>query len=298
MFANKAIPTPSKSGENKGIFKKMNSTGQAGSNSQDGSSRSLTHGSDLDIFKAASAGSLNLLKDLIAAGQPIDATDESRRTALHHGSRGGYYELVDYLLAAKADPKAKTKENGWTPLHEASSGEVAELLILAKAEVNDFDAWGMSPLHIAAKEGNIDVVRCLVQYKALLNPKDGLGRTPLHLASQNGHLEVVQELASDGANLHSLDNKHRTARDNAMSYGHREITKEFEKIEELLGTMGVGGESLRALPAGSPARLAKGPNNSPIVRPKTADRVFDDTDEGAAAGGGKPNESQVLKFDD
>ena len=57
---------------------------------------------------------------------------------------------------------ARTRDNESTPLHEVATGEVAELLIQGKADVNSADEWELRPLHYAAQTGNCDVARCLI----------------------------------------------------------------------------------------------------------------------------------------
>ena len=46
-------------------------------------------GRDLNIFHAAQVGSFNLLRAVLDAGQPVNATDEGGRTALHHAAAQG-----------------------------------------------------------------------------------------------------------------------------------------------------------------------------------------------------------------
>eukprot|EP00286_Rhodomonas_abbreviata_P026819 CAMPEP_0181294042 /NCGR_PEP_ID=MMETSP1101-20121128/3385_1 /TAXON_ID=46948 /ORGANISM="Rhodomonas abbreviata, Strain Caron Lab Isolate" /LENGTH=311 /DNA_ID=CAMNT_0023398665 /DNA_START=112 /DNA_END=1047 /DNA_ORIENTATION=- len=227
---------------------------------------------DLDIFHAAQTGSVNLLKQVLSTGQPIDSLDVSHRTPLHLATQGSHKEMVEFMLKSGASARVKTKNNGLTPLHEVENGEVAELLIQGKADINAQDEWGMSPLHHASNNGFAEVVRCLTHYKAMLNPIDGMGRTPLHLAAQHGYIDIVEELASSGADLTVKDRHHRTALDAAKTFGQTEVAEVLLQMDGLLGEMG-GGKSLRNLPAGSPARLNRGVNNSLVERPRTADKI-------------------------
>jgi ankyrin repeat protein len=64
---------------------------------------------------------------------------------------------------------ARTRDNATTPLHEVATGEVAEVLIQGKADVNAVDEWDMSPLHYAAQQGRCDVARCLIEYHAAVS---------------------------------------------------------------------------------------------------------------------------------
>lgn len=123
----------------------------------------------------------------------------------------------------------------------------------------------------AAKAGLADVTGVLLQYGARIDSYDGLHRTPLLIAAFGGHKQVVEELASKGANLSAHDKNGRTALEMATSMGHSEVQKSLEVMTELIGDMGgMEGLSLRALPAGSPARLQRGANNLPTQRPPSS----------------------------
>jgi hypothetical protein len=214
-------------------------------------------GRDLSIFHAAQVGSYNLLRAVLDRGQPVNASDDTCRTALHHAAKHGHYDVAEHLIQAGADTMARTRDNESTPLHEVASGEVAELLIRGKADANCCDEWGLSPLHYAAQSGNCDVVRCLIEYNAAVCPLDGLGRTPLHLAAQHGRVEAVQELATLGADLSARDRRDRTPLAVAEAFGQNEVVAVLKPMEMLLGNMGAEGTSLRALPVGSPARMTR-----------------------------------------
>jgi ankyrin repeat protein len=59
----------------------------------------------------------------------------------------------------------------------------------------DVDAQGGStPLHSAAANGHLDVVKFLVAQQAEVNAKETDGWTPLHLAARYGYLDIVKFL--------------------------------------------------------------------------------------------------------
>ena len=66
---------------------------------------------------------------------------------------------------------------GWTPLHEASYNDFAdivEVLIEHGANINDRgtnDCDGMTPLHKAADAGHINVITTLIRHGANVNSK-------------------------------------------------------------------------------------------------------------------------------
>lgn len=59
---------------------------------------------------------------------------------------------------------------------------------------------GYTPLHIAAKQNQMDVAHSLLQYGGSANAESVQGVTPLHLAAQEGHADMVALLLSKQAN--------------------------------------------------------------------------------------------------
>ena len=65
---------------------------------------------------------------------------------------------------------------------------------------------GYTPLHIAAKQNQMEVASCLLQNGASPNSESLQGITPLHLASQEGRPDIVALLIAKQANV-NLGNK-------------------------------------------------------------------------------------------
>lgn len=65
--------------------------------------------------------------------------------------------------------------------------------------MNGLDVAGRTPLHYAALENNLVLVRELLEHGADPNSADAEGFTPLHFASQEGALEAAQALLDNGA---------------------------------------------------------------------------------------------------
>jgi ankyrin len=77
--------------------------------------------------------------------------------------------------------------------------ESAKLLVVAGADVNDADAWGVSATTLAAHSGFADVVAFLLDKGADPN-RDGPGFTALHAAIMRRDDKMVADLLDHGAN--------------------------------------------------------------------------------------------------
>ena len=67
-------------------------------------------------------------------------------------------------------------------------------LIDEGANVNQADTRGVTPLWVAAQEGQLDVAQLLLDRGAEVNRPNIYGVTPLHIAVHNGHREIVDLL--------------------------------------------------------------------------------------------------------
>ena len=150
------------------------------------------------LHAAASNGHVNTVELLLE--HEADATAQNNRgeTPLHVAARWGYSELVRRLLASGADVNARTDVDGATPLHIASDAEVISILIDCNADINAEDDEGLSPVHRAVRQGNVDRVRMLWNRGAKCDWKDKGMRTPLHSAAYEGHLSIVRFLVETG----------------------------------------------------------------------------------------------------
>ncbi|KAH8972271.1 hypothetical protein BDL97_02G186300 [Sphagnum fallax] len=64
----------------------------------------------------------------------------------------------------------------------------------------------LTPLHFAAMDGHMEVVRPLLEWEGIItDAEDSAGLTPLHYSIQNGHSEVVDLLLEKGKSFATLD---------------------------------------------------------------------------------------------
>jgi len=67
------------------------------------------------------------------------------------------------------------------------------------------DQFLRNVLHLAALDGNFNLVRCLVYSGGPINDKDGIGQTPLTLALHKGHKALSEWLIENGATIEDED---------------------------------------------------------------------------------------------
>lgn len=135
-----------------------------------------------------------------------DALMESRKTALFQAVEDGNLAAVTAALDAGLDPNVRDETTGNTPLMVAEDPRVARRLILAGADVNVRDLSDWTPLIIAARSCNLEVVRLLLQSGADVQARDSASnRTPLEWTADcypqgdERHEEVMKALRAAGA---------------------------------------------------------------------------------------------------
>ncbi|HLP34888.1 MAG TPA: ankyrin repeat domain-containing protein, partial [Amoebophilaceae bacterium] len=131
------------------------------------------------------------------------------------------------LLEKDVPVDAQTTDN-WTPLHLAAGNghlEVVKELLEKGAPVDELATDNWTPLHLAAGNGYLEVVKELLEKGAPVDELATDNVTPLHLAAQNGHLEVVQALLEKGAPGDAQSKGNWTSLHLAAQNGHLEVVQ-------------------------------------------------------------------------
>ena len=160
----------------------------------------LKHIDQIDIYEAAAANLLEETTNLLTENPVLLAQYSPHGfTALAMAVHFGNEEIVRFLLRHGADANLFS-QNGYhiSPLHTAVDANfevIAKMLIEAGAEVNCVQSSGMTPLHYAAQNGNIELLIVLLEKGALVEYKNEQGKTASDLALLKGHREIANILA-------------------------------------------------------------------------------------------------------
>ncbi|XP_025412129.1 ankyrin-3-like isoform X5 [Sipha flava] len=101
-------------------------------------------------------------------------------------------------------PKTKQVDPATSYLRAARSGNLEKVLLLLESsgvDVNTANSNGLNALHLAAKDGHVDIVKCLLKRGCSVNSVTKKGNSALHIASLAGQEEIVKVLVENNASI-------------------------------------------------------------------------------------------------
>ncbi|KAJ2951459.1 hypothetical protein O0L34_g13611 [Tuta absoluta] len=153
---------------------------------------------------AARSNNVPVVQRLLKKLNP-SCIDNRGWTCLHEAAANDSYESLMLILKHKdCRPLAETHE-GHTALYLACRHNASLKLIKALLDsVEDIANYGstesVTPLHIAAAQGRVDLMQLLVDYGAIVNVQDFDGDTPIHdaaLATKHTAVEMLLHAGGD-----------------------------------------------------------------------------------------------------
>jgi ankyrin repeat protein len=160
-----------------------------------------------DVADAAMKGSREAVRTLLQRKADVNLAQIDGTTALHWAVRVDDLDMADMLIRAGAKVTAATRE-GVTPLQLAAmNGNAAMLLKLIKAGADPnapLTEFGDTALMMASRTGKTEAVAALLETGAQVNAKETWGGTSaLMWAVSEGHPAAVKLLIDQGAEVNA-----------------------------------------------------------------------------------------------
>ena len=174
---------------------------------------------------AAMRGYIKIVKMLLDMDACIDAKNDLNLTPLHLAAKHGRSRIVQMLLQQDVSIVNDEDDSSNTPLHLAALEghfKVVQILLQCGAAVDARNATLWTPLDCAASRGWTWCAEALLDGDSPIDPIDKFKTTPLHLASKEGHVDMINLLLARKANITRKDHMGRNCLDWAIENNQRD----------------------------------------------------------------------------
>lgn len=225
---------------------------------------------DTAFHTAARDGNLELILEILAETKSSEAElmelfskqNQSGETALYVAAESGYVDLVKEMIKfCDVNLTGVKARNGYDAFHIAAKqghlgisfssnkidlwvgnrnqseyvnaydAETIRVLMEANPELAmTFDSSNTTPLHTAASQGHVEVVKFLLERGSsnLVSIAKSNSKTALHSAARNGHVEILKAILSKEPGIATrIDRKGQTALHMAVKGQNIEVVLEL-----------------------------------------------------------------------
>lgn len=152
-------------------------------------------------------------------------------TALHYAAKHGQLHIVKWLVDKDADLGLMDVYGFTAFIHAVRAGQSAVAKWFVQTGYADLETNGLTLLHMAAGDGDIELVKWLVEEPPSVDVKGKTGYrwTALHFSASKGKLEVVRYLMRTGKAGVDAKNKAELTAAHLPARSHH-----WDVVEELL----------------------------------------------------------------
>jgi ankyrin repeat protein len=160
---------------------------------------------DAPLANAVMNGDRDAVRSLLKQKANVNAAQGDGMTALHWAAFRDDLEVAQLLVQNGANAKAVTRNGSLTPMFMAAKNgnpRMIDLLLKAGADANIADVNGTTVLMIAATSGNPEAIQALLKNGASVNAQEKQnGQTALMFAAWENRGAAIRALASAGADM-------------------------------------------------------------------------------------------------
>lgn len=172
------------------------------------------------FYYACQSGNIDLVTFLYQTNTfDVNARYWNKNTALHTACYNGHLDVVKFLLKRKADLFTATS-SGSFPIHLAAKNNkvsVVEYLIKEDKRLLEIRGPKMNtPFMMAALNEAKGVCKYLMSKKANIYTRNDTGLTPMHLAAAQGNLRMLKMLLKIGFDVNEVLNRETPLSRSAM----------------------------------------------------------------------------------
>ena len=146
------------------------------------------------LWQAISDGRFESAKSLIEFGADVNEKDKNDKS-VYYLAKEKKVDIINMLV----EYGAITYDDLWDALENGTVQDVR--FFLENGEYDDDENYGWKPIHSAAMNSNVDVLKFLISKGADASARDDLGNTPFSQALARGYKEVVEYLIESGEKI-------------------------------------------------------------------------------------------------
>lgn len=181
---------------------------------------------DRPIILASKKRNFDIVRLLIENGADVNVIDSKQLSPLRNAIFYKNIKMVRYLINNGADVNIQTIFGKALRMALVLKDEaIAKLLIENGASILDISNSGQSAMHIAASNGQLDLLKYLVNLEPNIHVQCRSKETILMSACRMGHYEIVQYLLSLGAEVYCKDAKGELPLLLALKSGNLKLVK-------------------------------------------------------------------------
>ncbi|XP_069672969.1 ankyrin-1-like [Periplaneta americana] len=173
------------------------------------------------LMYACNSGNLLMVRKMVKSGASIKIFNSKYLNPLYFAAKMGHLPVVEYLL--KESGVHMDEADICLPLHIAVRNghvNVVTCFLQHKIHFDMVERYGHVLMTIAIMYGQFPIVVCLLQHGIEVSKTDKYGQTLLHIASRKGHSSIAQCLLQHGAGVNIADKFGRTPLHFATEHGH------------------------------------------------------------------------------